>query len=63
MKPQGKEKVTIDKDLLLTVYFEIEKVYNKTLDSDLNFAFLKLERATGFRYVRTLEKIENDFCR
>jgi len=60
MKPQGKEKVIIDKDLLLQSYFQIEKIYNKTLDDELNIAFKNLEKAIGFRYIRTLEKTQTD---
>ena len=56
----GKEHVLVDKDKLLEAYIQLDQIYSKSLDSNLNFAFQQIENATGFHYKRTLENINDN---
>jgi hypothetical protein len=60
MRPQGKEKIILDKTALLEAYFYLDKLYHKTMDSDLEIVYSNLRKATGYDYDRTLRKVENN---
>jgi hypothetical protein len=60
-----KVKNTLDKDLLLRAYMEIDELFilskdknNWYVSSKLNFILNSLEKSTGYTYYRTLKKIE-----
>lgn len=66
-KNLGKEKIIIDKDQLLLVYFELDELYieNKKKNywevcDKLDNAVKRLEKVTGFEYHRTLKKVDNN---
>ncbi len=52
----GKEKILVDKDKLLQAYIELDQIFSRNLDGNLNFAFMKIEQATGLYYERSLVK-------
>ena len=57
----GIEKIDLDKDELFLAYFELDKLFNKTMDSDLDSIYRHIEKATGYTYKRTLGKREREF--
>jgi hypothetical protein len=52
----GKEKVLVDKDKLLDAYIQLDQMFKNSMDSNLTFAFMRIEEATGLYYERTLVK-------